>query len=75
MLAARMPSILPLLSPAEALETSMIQSLAGLLREGGISRQGPFCDPHHMASNRQSLEADAAQNLAKSLWPITACYS
>ena len=50
MLAARMPSILPLLSPTEALETSMIQSLAGLLREGGISRQGPFCDPHHTAS-------------------------
>ena len=50
MLAAGMPSILPLLSPAEALETSMIQSLAGLLREGGISRQGPFCDPHYTAS-------------------------
>ena len=50
MLAARLPGILPPLSPAEALETSMIQSLAGLLTEGGISRARPFCEPHHTAS-------------------------
>ena len=50
MLAARLPSILPPLSPVEALETSMIHSLAGLLSEGGISRQRPFCEPHHTAS-------------------------
>lgn len=50
MLAARLPGILPPLSPAEALETSMIQSLSGLIREGGISRSRPFCEPHHTAS-------------------------
>ncbi|MFV0493300.1 MAG: YifB family Mg chelatase-like AAA ATPase [Pseudorhodobacter sp.] len=50
MLAARLPGILPPLSPAEALETSMIHSLAGLLNEGGISRVRPFCEPHHTAS-------------------------
>ncbi len=50
MLAARLPSILPPLTPAEALETSMIQSLAGLIDEGGISRTRPFRDPHHTAS-------------------------
>lgn len=50
MLAARLPGILPPLSPAEALETSMIHSLAGLLTEGGISRQRPFREPHHTAS-------------------------
>tara|TARA_R110002096_G_scaffold136122_3_gene288445 strand:+ start:9247 stop:10761 length:1515 start_codon:yes stop_codon:yes gene_type:complete len=50
MLAARMPGILPPLSPTEALETSMIHSLAGLLSEGGISRERPFCEPHHTAS-------------------------
>ncbi|WP_461473679.1 YifB family Mg chelatase-like AAA ATPase [Pararhodobacter sp.] len=50
MLAARMPGILPPLSPAEALETSMIHSLAGLLDEGGISRVRPFREPHHTAS-------------------------
>jgi magnesium chelatase family protein len=50
MLAARLPGILPPLSPAEALETSMIHSLAGLLSEGGISRDRPFREPHHTAS-------------------------
>ncbi|MDP5335215.1 MAG: YifB family Mg chelatase-like AAA ATPase [Paracoccaceae bacterium] len=50
MLAARLPGILPPLSPAEALETSMIHSLAGLLDEGGISRARPFREPHHTAS-------------------------
>jgi magnesium chelatase family protein len=50
MLAARLPGILPPLSAVEALETSMIHSLAGLLSEGGISRERPFCEPHHTAS-------------------------
>ncbi|MCW1931635.1 YifB family Mg chelatase-like AAA ATPase [Pararhodobacter zhoushanensis] len=50
MLAARMPGLLPPLSPMEALETSMIHSLAGLLDEGGISRSRPFREPHHTAS-------------------------
>lgn len=50
MLAARLPTILPPLTPAEALETSMIHSLAGLIDEGGISRTRPFRDPHHTAS-------------------------
>jgi magnesium chelatase family protein len=50
MLAARMAGILPPLSAPEALETSMIHSLAGLLNEGGISRSRPFREPHHTAS-------------------------
>ena len=50
MLAARLSSILPPLSAVEALETSMIHSLAGLLTEGGISRARPFREPHHTAS-------------------------
>ena len=50
MLAARLPGILPPLEPGEALETSMIHSLAGLLDEGGISRARPFRTPHHTAS-------------------------
>src|SRR5690606_4590986 len=50
MLARRIPGILPPLEPEEALETSMIMSLAGLIEEGGISRQRPFRDPHHTSS-------------------------
>jgi magnesium chelatase family protein len=50
MLAARLPGILPPLTPAEALETSMVHSLSGLLDAGGISRHRPFREPHHTAS-------------------------
>ncbi|MCL4109781.1 UNVERIFIED_CONTAM: hypothetical protein GTU68_018508 [Idotea baltica] len=50
MLAARLPGILPPLSAPEALETSMIHSLSGLLKEGGISKARPFREPHHTAS-------------------------
>ena len=50
MLAARLAGILPPLSPIEALETSMIHSLAGLLSNGGINRAQPFREPHHTAS-------------------------
>ncbi|MEM9708094.1 MAG: YifB family Mg chelatase-like AAA ATPase [Pseudomonadota bacterium] len=50
MLAKCMPGILPPLTPSEALETSMVQSLSGLIADGGISRTRPFRDPHHTAS-------------------------
>ncbi|MFD1880861.1 YifB family Mg chelatase-like AAA ATPase [Paracoccus pacificus] len=50
MIVARLPGLLPPLTPIEALETSMIHSLAGTLGEGGISRDAPFREPHHTAS-------------------------
>lgn len=50
MLAARLNTILPPLSAAEALETSMIHSVAGELKDGKISFDRPFRDPHHTAS-------------------------
>ncbi|GAA6209591.1 YifB family Mg chelatase-like AAA ATPase [Cognatishimia sp. WU-CL00825] len=50
MLAARLATILPDLTAIEALETSTIHSIAGLLKEGGISRRRPFREPHHTAS-------------------------
>ena len=55
MLAARMAGILPPLSAGEALETSMIHSLAGLLSEGGINRARPFREPHHTAAMAASV--------------------
>lgn len=50
MLASCLPAILPPLSPKEALELSMIHSLAGVLPEGGLIRRRPFRAPHHTAS-------------------------
>lgn len=50
MLASRLPGLLPQLDPGEALETSMVHSIAGLLDEGGITRTAPFREPHHTAS-------------------------
>jgi magnesium chelatase family protein len=50
MLAARLPGLLPPLDAREALEVSMIHSLAGTLSEEGLMRQRPFRDPHHSAS-------------------------
>ena len=50
MLAARLPGILPPLAADEALDVSMIHSLAGLLDEGKLLRRRPFRDPHHSAS-------------------------
>ncbi|WP_424813818.1 YifB family Mg chelatase-like AAA ATPase [Roseococcus sp. YIM B11640] len=50
MLAARLPGLLPPLTPAEALELSMVHSIAGLLRDGRLLTRPPFREPHHSAS-------------------------
>lgn len=50
MMAARMAGILPPLNAMEALETSMIQSVAGLLGSDGIQSTRPFRERHHTAS-------------------------
>ena len=50
MLAQRLPSLLPPMSPAEMLEVSMIASIAGGLAGGKLSRRRPFRSPHHSAS-------------------------
>jgi magnesium chelatase family protein len=50
MLAARLPGILPPLSPAELLEVSLIHSVAGHLNGGELTDRRPFRAPHHSAS-------------------------
>lgn len=50
LMAACLPGILPELTPSEALETSLVASVAGTLEEGRISRARPFRSPHHSAS-------------------------
>ncbi|PTQ08581.1 AAA family ATPase [Sphingomonas oleivorans] len=50
LMAACLPGILPELTPAEALEVSMVASVAGTLQEGRLVRTRPFRSPHHSAS-------------------------
>ncbi len=50
MLASRLPSILPALTPKELLEISMVASIAGTLADGQLSDRRPFRAPHHSAS-------------------------
>ena len=50
MLAARLPGLLPDLSPREALEVSMVHSVAGMLHGGRLLQRPPFREPHHSAS-------------------------
>ena len=51
MLAQRMPGLLPPLSPALALEATMVHSAAGVrLPSVGMIRRAPFRAPHHSSS-------------------------
>ncbi len=50
MLATRLPGLLPDLTPREALEVSMVHSVAGMLSEGRLITRPPFREPHHSAS-------------------------
>jgi magnesium chelatase family protein len=50
LLAACLPGILPELTPSEALEVSMIASVADMLTGGRLIRSRPFRAPHHSAS-------------------------
>ncbi len=52
MLAKRLPTILPELSPAESIETTRIYSCMGLLKVGqSLMAARPFRDPHHTISD------------------------
>lgn len=50
MLAQRLPGLLPPLTSAELLETSMVHSVAGLIAKGTLTRARPYRSPHHSAS-------------------------
>ena len=50
MLASRIHTILPRLSPHEALETTCVYSLAGMLPSDGLIINPPYRHPHHSAS-------------------------
>ncbi len=50
MLAKRLPGILPGMSFDEAVETTKIHSILGLLESGGLLPSRPFRSPHHTIS-------------------------
>ena len=50
LMASCLPGILPPLDAADALEVSMVQSVAGTLANGRLTRTRPFRSPHHSAS-------------------------
>jgi len=50
LMASCLPGILPPLDAAEALEVSMVRSVAGTLSGGRLTRNRPFRSPHHSAS-------------------------
>lgn len=50
MLAQRLTGILPDLTPKEILETNIINSIAGNIKNGELTTKRPFLDPHHSCS-------------------------
>lgn len=70
LLASCLPGILPPLSPAEALEVSMVASVAGTLEGGQMSRTRPFRHPHHSAS-MAALVGGGVKNLSRPYYKFT----
>ena len=72
MLARRLPTILPPMSFDEAIETTKIHSVAGLLSEkDGLIGTRPFRAPHHTISNGGLIGGGTTRDPAKSASPTT----
>ena len=75
MLAARLPGLLPDLTPREALEVSMIHSVAGMLEGGRLVMRPPFREPHHSASQAALTGGGQRAGRARCRWRTAACCS
>ncbi len=74
MLAKRLPSILAPLRFEEALETTKIHSVAGVLDRGeGLVTHRPFRSPHHTISDAGLIGGGAVPRPGEVAWRITAC--
>ena len=71
MLAARLPSLLPDLTPAEALETTMIHSITGSVPATGLVQTIHIIPPLWLRWSGAAIKP----GLAKFLWRITGCCS
>jgi len=76
MLAKRIPTILPPMSLEEAIETTRIHSVAGLLDDSrGLVGTRPFRSPHHTISDAGLIGGGAVPRPEKFRSGITACCS
>ena len=60
MLARRLPGILPPLAFQEAVEATVVHSVAGLTRNRGLLSERPFRSPHHSISDAGLVGGSAA---------------
>ncbi len=76
MLAKRMPTILPPFTFEEALETTKIHSVAGVLDSGaGLVGVRPFRAPHHTISDAGLIGGAQSLVRARFRWPTTESFS
>ena len=74
MLARRMPTILPPLSPGEALETTKIHSVAGKAGvAGGLMARRPYRAPHHTISQVALIGGGQSPRPGEVRWRTTGC--
>ncbi len=71
----RLPGLLPDLTPAEALEVSMIHSVAGMLDGGRLVMRPPFREPHHPRVQAALTGGGQRARPARSASRIAACCS
>ena len=76
MLARRLPTILPSMTLDEALETTKIHSVAGVLERGrSLCVLRPFRAPHHTISDAGLIGGGSIPRPGRSAWPTAGCCS